>query len=163
MYFFLTNIRDWEGLTISCKFSVLLSTYKRYRTKQNVNASNVSVINSCEMSMSWQFNYTLLVNMNCEGGKTWRAYLVVNCSASSPHYTAVPEGKHDAPFRESMIAGYWLQIVLLLRGVSTRRKITMTEGFAVCLRICKIFYLALLHTLFILRNLQFSFLSYLIT
>jgi hypothetical protein len=62
------------------------------------------------------FNDTLLVVMNYEGGKTWEAYLVVHCSASSPHYTAVPERKHDARLRVSMVAGYWLQIVLFFSG-----------------------------------------------
>jgi hypothetical protein len=52
---------------------------------------------------------------------------VVNCSASPPYYTSVPEGKHDAPLEGSMVAGYWLQIVLLLRDMSTRRKTNMTE------------------------------------
>jgi hypothetical protein len=74
------------------------------------------------MCMSWQFNNTLLVITIYEGGKTWRSYLLINCCASSPHYTAVPERKLDAPLRESMVAGYWLQFVLLLRGMSTRSK-----------------------------------------
>jgi hypothetical protein len=64
--------------------------------------------------MSRQFNNKLLVIMNYEGGKTWKAYLVVNCSTSSPHYNAVPEGKHNATLRESLVAGYWLQIVLFI-------------------------------------------------
>jgi len=53
--------------------------------------------------------------MNYEGGRTWKACLVVNCSASYTHYTAVPEGKHDAPVRELFVADYWLQIVLPLQ------------------------------------------------
>jgi hypothetical protein len=56
--------------------------------------------------MSWQFNIALLVIMNYEGGKTWKPDLVVDCSASSPHCTAVHEGKHDVPLTALMVAGY---------------------------------------------------------
>ena len=85
------------------------------------------------MVISWQFKDTLLVVINYEGGKTWKAYLVANCSASSPHYTAVPEGKHDATLRDTMVAGYWLQIVLFFRDVSTRRVSQFVLEIASCL------------------------------